>query len=45
MFSYLEAIQLGRAVDQQDPGQQQEEGIPHQAVHGLSIQEKTAEQG
>lgn len=37
---YLEGGHLGGAPDEKDPGQQEEEGVGHQLVHGLPVQEQ-----
>lgn len=38
--SYLEAVNLGGTLGENNSGQQQEEGVGHQAVHRLPIQEQ-----
>ena len=43
--AYLEAFHLGRAFGENDPGQQEQEGVDHQAVHGLSVQEQAGADG
>lgn len=43
--SYLEAGHLGGALGENDSGQQEEEGVGHQAVHRLPIQEQAGVDG
>ena len=38
--SYLEAVHLGGALGENDAGQQEEEGVSHQGVHRLPIQQQ-----
>lgn len=44
-LSYLEAVHLGGALGEDDASQQEEEGVGHQAVHCLPIQEQAEVDG
>jgi len=42
---YLEAFHLGRALGENYPGQQEEEGVDYQAIDRFPIQEQTGVDG